>query len=155
MKAIAKLVVVLVTCIPLAAQAPHDLSGTWRLDPIQSGGPRPAGQPPVVLIVQQDADRLTMEHRTGDKSITSTYSFDGSPISTTSSIGRQTVGKARWEKDTLVIEGAEKTPGGGTLVLRVEVERSADGNTLLVTETRDNGNTRFTSKSVFVKESAR
>ena len=86
---------------------------------------------------------------------TSTYSLDGSPSATTSSVGRQAVGNARWENDTLVIEGAEKTPSGGTPSLRVEIACSVDGSTLVVTEIRDNGNTRFTSRSVFVKVSAR
>lgn len=153
MKVITRLLVVIAVCAPLAAQVPRDLSGTWRLDPALSG-PRPTGQPPVVMVVQQDADRLTMEHRVGEKSTTSTYLFDGSPSATTSSIGRQAVGKARWEKGKLVVEGAEKTPSGGSLVLRVEIECSADGSTLVVTESRDNGSTRFTSRSVFVRESA-
>jgi hypothetical protein len=155
MKPIATLVVVLVACFPLAAQVRHDLAGTWRLDPIQSAGPRPESQAPVLLVVQQDAGRLTMEHRTGEKSTTSIFSLDGSPSTTLSSIGRQAVGKARWEGDKLVIEGAEKTPSGGTLSLRVEIACSVDGSTLVITEIRDNGNTRFTSRSVFVKESAR
>lgn len=153
MKAITNLLVVIAVCVPLAGQVPHDLSGTWRLDPAQSG-PRPTGQPPVVMVVQQDADRLTMEHRVGDKSTTSTYLLDGSPSAITSSIGRQAVGKARWEEGKLVVEGAEKTPSGGSLVLRVEIECSVDGSTLVVTESRDNGSTRFTSRSVFVREPA-
>jgi hypothetical protein len=106
------------------------------------------------MVVQQDADRLTMERRVGDKSTTSTYLFDGSPSATTSSIGRQAVGNARWEKGKIVVEGAEKTPSGGSLVLRVEIECSVDGSTLVVTESRDNGSTRFTSRSVFVRDPA-
>ena len=142
--------------LAVAAQAPPDFSGTWKLDPNQSsavgggtgagtgggnsmGGGLGLGPSPETLTITQTATTLTIE-QPGSRVTKLVYRLDGRDSRGTMPAGqgatRSATFKSAWKDGKLVTTMITEGPGGRGLITYEETRYLTAEGTLVV-ETRD------------------
>ena len=120
------------------AQAPPDLSGTWKLDPSRSrideasvlASLAKTGAPAMLHVTQPRNGTLVLESPTNEGH--ARLYRPGSPVSTPVSVGQPgsiTV-TSRWEGRSLVTEGTREFAGSPAARVKEVLAVSADGRTL-------------------------
>jgi hypothetical protein len=150
-----------VAALPVLAQPKADFSGTWSLDKektvMPTGGPGGGGGgggrmgPAEKLVVTQKGNELAVE--AGEQKYT--LKLDGTESSIPGMRGQPFPVKAKWEGNTLVVEGSQAFEGqqGQMTIQRKEVWSLQDGGQTLMLErttTRAGGEPR-TLKMVYKK----
>ena len=144
------------------SHAQANFAGTWVLDRSQSqlAAPQPGAGPAqpsdVKLTVQQDGDVVkvtrTVTVRNTERSISESYTTDGSPHTFTGRRNSTVVTKAAWDGPRLVLSSTRTRPsrsGGGDVQVSREsvLSLSPDGRTLTIQTTmhRPRGDRTLTS----------
>jgi hypothetical protein len=153
------------------AQNKPDFTGSWKLnaeksDPapeMGSGGTRagagrgvgggmgPAGK----VFATQLGDKLMLDQKTGERSRTLTFYLDGRESRNPGMRDGEMVSKARWEGESLVIEGSMsfEGPNGRITITTGEVRTlSDDGRTMTVVTTVTTPRGESTRKAVYDKQ---
>ncbi|MGE0442077.1 MAG: hypothetical protein AB7L66_10370 [Gemmatimonadales bacterium] len=167
----AALTVLSLVAVPLAAQKP-DFSGTWKLntelsDPM--GGPGGGGGGgggggrgmgggggrASELSITQTAAKLVIEMKIGENTRTTTYNLDGSESRNPGMRGAETVSKAMWDGNSLMVmsETNMSTPNGDMKISSHEVRSlSADGKQMTIVTTSTTPQGERTRKQVYDKQ---
>jgi hypothetical protein len=120
------------------AQAPPDLSGTWKLDPSRSrieeasvmAGLAKTGAPAMLHVTLARNGTLVIESPTNESH--ARLYRPGSPVSTPVSVGQpgSITLTSRWEGRSLVSEGTREFTGSPAARVKEVLAVSADGRTL-------------------------
>jgi hypothetical protein len=118
--------------IPASAQTRPDFSGTWTMDEKRSGSPAVgATDIPIVHVMQQSPDNLTVEMRRGDKAVHFAYPLmvdsKARPVKTAVSSSN----RAYWDGDRLVTETVQNI-SGQTVTTRETRSLTSDGREMVV-----------------------
>jgi len=142
----------------LSAQAP-DFSGTWQLDETKSMvtasagiiGLIPAGAPKTLHITQPANGTVVIESQVNEAHVR--IYKPGRETSTPAGQGGAVTMTSRWERGSLVSEGAMKAPNGDTTTVREVVSLTADGKALKmdVTTTPVGQTEKVSSSLVYTK----
>ena len=142
----------------LHAQSP-DLSGTWLLDEGKSKvvatagiiGLIPAGAPRTLHITQPANGTVVIESQVNEAHVR--IYKPGRETSTPAGQGGAVTMTSRWERGSLVSEGAMKAPNGDTTTVREMVSLTADGKALRmdVTTTPVGQTEKVSSSLVYTK----
>ncbi len=155
--------VLLLGVLPVRAEPPVNLSGTWEMDRNRSVLPsRVSGMGgDVLLVIDHKGDTLKIErrvsmmgmHRTG----TSVFYTDGRENANVTPRGDKTLSRAHWEGDSLVMEHKTTMTRNGKreVVETKEIRSLSEGGRVLIVDgtVRDPGESgpeRFTL--VFVRK---
>jgi len=154
----------------LTAVAATNLTGTWVLDksksdPMRMGGPRSGGGGPrgdlnLTLVIRQSGNDLQIIRKISMGAderppVEQKFTLDGKECTNPlGGRGGTLTAKAKWNQDTLVIEGTQKmsTPNGDfDIDIKNEYSLSADGKTLTLVSTRSTPQGDTTTKQIFNK----
>lgn len=129
---------VIVASSILHAQAPPNLSGTWRLDEEKSMIVATAGfiglisaGAPKTLHITQPANGTVMIESQINEAHARIYK-PGRETSTPAGQGGAVTMTSKWEGRSLVSQGAMKAPNGDTTTINEAIALSADGKVLSV-----------------------
>jgi hypothetical protein len=113
----------------VALQTRPDFSGTWRLDEERSISPTyPGFVGPVVWVITQAPDTMTVEIRRGERAFTAVFTiFDKPPAGPP----RPPSYRAHWDGDTLITETTQDIEGQ-TVVTREARSLQNDGREMIV-----------------------
>lgn len=99
-----------------AAQSRPDFSGTWRMDEERSISPTYQGfVGPVVWVIAQSADTMSVEMRRGERTFTITFALADKPPA--GPAPKPPTYRGHWDGETLVTESVQDI-GGQTVVTR-------------------------------------
>jgi hypothetical protein len=144
-----------------AAQAPPDLSGTWKLDAEKSrvveaaglAGLIGAGAPPTLHVTQPANGTLLVESQINESH--ARLYRPGAKVSTPVTVGPagSLTTSARWEGRALVSEGTREfsTAGMAPLQIKEAFSLSSDGKTLIVEVTSVTAGATSASRLVYTR----
>lgn len=132
------------------------LTGTWKLNVAKSNfgqGPAPASQidtiednePTVKIVADQKGGFM------GDTNITTTFSTDGKPTTSTGMAGAQVTSTAHWEGGALVTN-SKTSFQGSDITIKDTFTPSADGKTFTEATHVETSMGNFDTTSVFDKQ---
>jgi hypothetical protein len=132
------------------------LGGVWKLNAAKSNfgqGPAPASQidtieenePTVKIVADQKGGFM------GDTNITTTFSTDGTPTTSTGMGGAQVTSTAHWEGGALV-SNSKTSFQGSDITIKDTITPSADGKTLTEVAHIESSMGNFDTTSVFDKQ---
>lgn len=128
----------------LAADAPANFAGTWKLDTARGENLGMMSALQQTVVITQSRDALVLRETSdfqGQKSEREVrYDLTGAPVTNPGPMGGKAETVARWEGDRLVVTSTAEGSVAGTKSVRTETRSlSSDGRTMTVESARGAG----------------
>lgn len=128
----------------LAADAPANFAGTWKLDTSRGENLGMMSALQQTVVVTQSPDAMLLEEATdfqGQKSTRAVrYDLSGAPVMNPGAMGGEAETVVKWVGDKLVVTSTSEGSVAGTKNVRTETRSlSSDGRTMTVESVRGAG----------------